>query len=69
MGERLREQMVVGEDGERLCERKREQICFCPSRVFFILFPAEGIKQIITNSKNCVFVCCSERRNSPALKR
>lgn len=46
-----------------------EQICLCPSRVFFILFPAEGIKQIITNSKNCVFMCSSERRNSPALKR
>lgn len=50
-------------------EKGRADMPLCPSRVFFILFPAEGIKQIITNSKNCVFVCCSERRNSPALKR
>lgn len=61
--------MMGGKDGERQRERGEEQICLCPSRVFFILFPAEGIKQIITNSKNCVFMRASERRNSPALKR
>ena len=67
------EEKEVKEVGERMGRGSRrgngEQICLCPSRVFFVLFPAEGIKQIITNSKNCVFVCRAERRNSPALKR
>lgn len=44
-----------GQPGARL--GAEEQICVCPSPVFFALFPAEGMKQIITNSEKTASLC------------